>query len=299
MWIALGRTAGSLANDFAYRITNTLVAGLRGWIGVFVISMGVITCARPCEAEIVVITEGHVDLGVTYDGSSLSWVYNAAGASIEGGGTVPENSNLFLPNQMAIRVLDDLRIDGPAFPGNPAVTGHTGDGPMWVMFPGSAGPDPGFAYDLGLSSTHPQFPLQLNSGQWSDLTISMTAWNMPTNGNFSVYVGPTNLFSTFDPSITNAPGVANGSNSMLFPSHDHYFWTFTAKGLYDITFTANGLHSTDGPKSATGTFRFLVGNATAVPEPGSIALLCAGTVGVIGGMRRRRRKQIDAEPAPE
>lgn len=299
MWIAWDRTAGSLASDFAYRITHALVTRSRGWIGMFVVCLSVITCVRPCEAEIVVVTEGHLDLGVAYDGSRLSWVYNAAGASIEGGGTVPDDSNLFLPNQMAIRVPDGVRIDGPAFPGNPAVTGHTGAGPMWVLFPGSPGPDPGFAYNFGLSSTHPQFPLELIPSDWSNLTISMTAWSMPANGNFSLYLGSTNFFSTFDPGITNAPNVPNGSNSMLFPSHEHYFWAFTAEGLYDITFTANGTHSTDGPKSATGTYRFLVGDATAVPEPGSIALLCAGTVGVIGGIRRRRRKQIDAEPATE
>lgn len=219
--------------------------------------------SRHATAQPLILIEGHVDIGVIYSGEQLAWRFNADGASSEGG-NVGDLAGLYAADELVVRVPTSVRFSSPPFPGNPNVTG-SGSGPFWIL-PSSGGlsnvPFLGWSWDFGISS-----PPQLNLSQWqnSRITIELMDASMPTEGNFSVWVGGTNYLSTFNPSLTNAPNVPAGSNSLVLQSHNHYNWGFTRAGVYDLTFRASGTHLSDGSKSSEATFRFLVGDETELP----------------------------------
>ncbi|MFI4877211.1 MAG: TIGR03769 domain-containing protein, partial [Blastopirellula sp. JB062] len=78
--------------------------------------------------------------------------------------------------------------------------------------------------------------------------------------------------------------------------HSHMNFGFSDPGLYELTIEGFGTHDTDGYKSDSATFTFLVGGyePAAVPEPASLTLfglgsICAAAVGL-----RRRKKQVNA-----
>jgi surface-anchored protein len=74
--------------------------------------------------------------------------------------------------------------------------------------------------------------------------------------------------------------------------HSHANWGFTAEGVYDVQMQISGTlaDGTTYVSSDVETFTFLVGSST-VPEPGAIALLASGVVGVLLSSRLRRRKK--------
>ncbi|MGD7652268.1 MAG: choice-of-anchor M domain-containing protein [Verrucomicrobiales bacterium] len=118
---------------------------------------------------------------------------------------------------------------------------------------------------------------ELVGSDWTtDITIALVSVSGP--GEFSMWqdgLSPSFAFSTVDGiDSTDILTVAAGS-------HAHYNWGFTEQGTYDITVEVSGTHVTDGDKSATATYQFLV-----VPEPSSSLLGLAS--GLILVLRRRR-----------
>lgn len=239
----------------------------------------------------MVYSRGHGDIGVAFEDGELELHYHFNDQTIVNGAPLGPGDHEYAPNRVAVRVTDQFGIrtfQGSALPGNFAFIGANIPGNLWIL-PQSQNVNAPF---LGIATE------DLDPADWiGNITFSLSSWVTPTGGNFSVWQSdglgnPSALFSTFDPSLT----LNNNSFEQVPESHDHYNFGFTEKGLYLIDFTASGTHVTEGFVSDTATFRFLVGDATAVPEPGSIALLCAGAVGAIVRIRSRRRKQFEAEP---
>jgi surface-anchored protein len=223
---------------------------------------------RPVRAETLILAEGHVDLGVIYEGGQLSWRMNADGATSEGNGP-GDLVGLYLPSELHVRVPDLVRIDNAPFPGNPNVTG-VGSGPIWWMSSSGGAPSVpflGWSWDLGLPT-----PPQISTAQWQSgrIHVELVSVDGPQGAHFSNWVGGTNYLSTFSPNLTNAPNVPAGSNSFVLPGHNHFNWGFTKAGVYDVTVRASGTHLTDGFRSAEATFRFLVGDATQPTEPAEV-----------------------------
>lgn len=215
-----------------------------------------------------IIADGHVDIGVLYEGEQLLWRWSPDDATSEGG-SIGDLGGLYLPSQLSARVPDWARFDGPNFPGNANVTG-VGSGPLHFLPSNGAlanAPFMGWSWDLGTTS-----PPQLNLSQWqnSRITIQLISAQMPSGGHFSMWVGSTYYMSTFNPAITNAPNVPAGSNSFVLLAHTHYNWGFTKPGVYDITVRASGTHNTHGFKSTDATFRFFVGSQTSPAQPASV-----------------------------
>jgi surface-anchored protein len=86
--------------------------------------------------------------------------------------------------------------------------------------------------------------------------------------------------------MSTVDGISSSDRILLGAGgHAHYNVGFTTPGLYEVTFTASGVHAVDGTVSDTGTFVFAV---QAVPEPSEYALV-AGIAGLAFAAWRRRK----------
>jgi surface-anchored protein len=218
----------------------------------------------------IILKEGHVDLAVTYLNGNMAWRFNADGATSEAGANL---DGLFTPQSMVVRIPDAVNINNAPPGSNNNVTGYSGSGSFfWLPSSGSppGAPFLGWAWDIGGQEG------EIDLSEWNTgIRVQLAVASMPTGGHFSLWGGvPSQVYvSTFNPTLSNqGPPL----NSFSLPGHDHFNWGFTEAGIYDLTFQASGTHVNDGFRSATATFRFLVGSSTAVPEPTSMALLFSG-----------------------
>jgi surface-anchored protein len=113
------------------------------------------------------------------------------------------------------------------------------------------------------------------------LTLKLTAMSGP--GAFSMWDdnggSPISVFATSD-------GITGADSLVLTPGgHDHYNWTFTQWGLYELTFEVSGEHGLDGIGSDTATYSFYI-----VPEPSRAVLLVGSLIGLT--LRRNRRLKV-------
>jgi surface-anchored protein len=124
---------------------------------------------------------------------------------------------------------------------------------------------------------------ELDPGDWSSLRLSLVQFSGPTGGQFSLWQA--DLFGNPDVKMTTSDGLGAGDSMLLTPgAHDHFNYGFTQPGVYDLTFQWKGVHKSEGAVAANGTYSFGV---TAVPEPGTNALLALGLVGLACWKRRR------------
>lgn len=233
------------------------------------------------RAELVEYTAGHADIGVAYEGGQLELHYHFGdGVTLLDhftGQPFVTSENEFAPSDVVVRVADSVKSTHESVPPGFEFTGVRPGGNLWILptadVPGVARP--------GIATN------ELKPGDWST-PITWTMTDMSGPGEFSLWrsggITPNVQFSTADPSVINEFDFQIGG-------HDHFFWGFTEPGVYDIELTVTGTHVNDGVRTDTGTFRFLVGDATAVPEPGALALLGLGTLGLMGGIYSSRRKK--------
>ena len=93
-----------------------------------------------------------------------------------------------------------------------------------------------------------------------------------------------------------APNVFMRSNDGINPlidvvpstvgGHDHFSFGFSKPGIYDLGIQGFAT-SPSGTLTDSGIFRFVVGSATAIPEPSSFACFLVLSIPAI--LRRQRR----------
>lgn len=254
------------------------------WIG----ALAGVVLAIPSApaAEVLEYTSGHGDLEVRLIDGHLRWSYYLD-SDVVLSGQQAGAKNSYQPGEIAVRVTDQggVRQTAGAY-GQvaSAFIGDVGGDYVWTL-PQLQNPS---APWLGLGAE------TLNPQQWTEpVRVALADARMPVGGDFSLWARPGAepwaFLSTFDPAATLDSDHHPGPNRFTLPmgSHGHYNWSFTQAGLYDITLTAEGVHQTAGAVSDTATFRFVVGDATAVPEASVWPLLLVGVACVWVGLRRR------------
>jgi len=244
---------------------------------------------KSAHAELLVYTAGHSDMNLSYDGEGLVLrSFFGQNAVINGsplGGTLFAN-----PANVVTRVPNAAKFDLIA--GDDVLLGFTGfeaGNGLWVLPQVS---ESGIPF-LGLDAS------DLPTNDWSaETTWTIASISAPTGGNFSLWQwgsfdDSVPLLSTYDPSV----GL---TYEKLTLAHQHYNWGFTAEGVYDVEFVVSATNKDNVVFSTQPTvFRFLVGDATAIPEPSSLALFVSGTCVMVGRLARRYRKtKRTAEAVP-
>jgi surface-anchored protein len=224
------------------------------------------------RAEILEYSRGHADIGYQMvDGRiSLGWKFEEGD---ELGGQFLSQDTFKLPGQVYARVADSAEVFRAAGGGWDVL--GVAEGEAYFRLPARSSPD---LPHLGLSTDA--------DPQAFNLRWTLIDHRIPTGANFTLYTTPgigqiSALWATSDLERFNNFGMPWGS-------HNHYNWAFTDTGVYDLTLQLSG--DIDGEAfAAAGTFRFVVGSSTAVPEPSSWWLMAAAGVASIAAPRLRRR----------
>lgn len=228
----------------------------------------------PVSAEMVEYTAGHADIGLVLEGPGqlyLHYHFGVGSAILDGLPATVANEEL-APSEAYVRVPDStITIPGPVdFLGTVA-----GEQAWFLPASNTSGvPFLGFA-------TEELDPMQFTSAGFR--LLGMTG---PLGGNFALFqttLGGANVFmrtnDLINPAIDFVPSIVGG--------HDHYFFGFTEPGIYDLEIEGYA-SGPGGNLTSPGTFRFAVGDATAVPEPHSLALLTTFGIGFVSSVRRKR-----------
>jgi len=247
------------------------------------ICLGLIaTCLATSRAQadfLVEYTSGHTDMGLAIDGGSLFLHYHfgVGSAVLNGALLAPGDPDEFAPSEAFVRVADAARsFPGVAIPFLGTVIGD----PVWVLPQGNV---PGLPF-MGFATE------ELDPFEFGSAGFRLTGFSGPAGSQFALWQSgpfgdPTVFFQT-----------NNGINPAvdLYPigigSHNHANWGFTKEGVYNLTIEgfANPLGVGLPQLTDTGVFTFVVGSATAVPEPSTIALIALCGVGLFS-LRRRLR----------
>jgi len=229
-----------------------------------------------------VYTSGHTDLGIGYEDGALVPHWHLDAGNIVDGSPLAEESE-FAPEELVARFLTTrASASGSAdYLGVP--TGTT-------LYMG--GPSVAWQPYLGFGSE------ELDPGDWSTpIKITLTGWTAPDGGEFSLYTTSLNgtstvdiFLSTFDPSVANIDGVDANAFNLPVGGHEHYTFGFTQEGYYTLTLQFSGTHATDGFKTASGTFGFLIGPNAVVPEPSTSGLLIAVGLAFLVFFRKSRKR---------
>ncbi|MFD0893826.1 choice-of-anchor M domain-containing protein [Luteolibacter ambystomatis] len=211
----------------------------------------------------VTYTSGHADIGVAYEDGAFDLHFHSEGGVIDG----VETNGEYAPGDVIIRA-DSANLTLPMdFPALGKVSGET----IWVL-PWTQ--EEGLPF-LGLASE------ELNPDDWDSSGITFTITQATCLGDpaasFAMW-----RYDVFGGIILDASSLTGPSSiSTTTGGHDHFNFGFSTPGAWDVTFTVTGTNNSDGPVSATGTFRFDV-----VPEPSSALLGVLGTGLLV--LRRRR-----------
>ena len=227
----------------------------------------------------LIYSGGHCDLCVDYDNTnnSLELHYHfhdgSPGSTEEGSSLIGE----IPPSELYTRVSDTTHTTTPDnsaydFLGVPA------NSDVWILPQAQMNGVP----FLGFGTE------ELDPADWStDISYKLISVDGP--GEFSLWMSAWNgspelYFATSD-------GIdENDVYTQMTLSHAHANWGFTAEGIYKVQMQASGTLS-NGTTLSTDveTFTFLVGSNTAVPEPGTFALL-ASTLVALCLMRRKKHQ---------
>lgn len=233
-------------------------------------------CLLPhtASAAITEYSAGHGDIGLAFHDGELELHYHFGdGAVLNGSPLVGEIE--FEPGEAYVRVGDNAR--SIATSPQPFLGLATGQ-PAWVLPQNSIAGRP----FLGIATE------ELSGSDFTGATLSLTNFSGPALGQFALWqpggFGGANVFWQ-----TNNGLDGTDLLNMTIGDHDHFFYGFTQEGVYDLELTAVADLVGGGSLTDIGTFRFVVGSATAVPEPGS--LLALGVVAVGGVVIQRRRNK--------
>ncbi|QDV44492.1 hypothetical protein Enr13x_43580 [Stieleria neptunia] len=234
------------------------------------------TLAGNVSADVVEYSAGHSDIGLAYEDGELNLHFHFGGDTILDGAPVGGVGGIEFNPSDAYVLVDDAAMYPGGAPGPISFLGlNTGD-PVWILPQSNTAGMP----FLGIATEELEAP-------FTSASFEMTGFSGP--GQFALWQGgfaPSVFMQTSD-GIIGGPGDTLSLPSV--GSHDHYNWGFTQQGVYDIELTATAYNGSlpGGFVSDTETFRFVVGNVTAIPEPSSFAAIAFVTTGFL--VRRRRR----------
>ena len=227
------------------------------------------------RGDFVEYSRGHADIRLRFDGSGIVLEWQFDSGAVLGGNTLTSSIRME-PSGAYARVGDAARfvVTGPV-----EFLGVNSGSTIWRLpaIQNTALPFLGTSSE-GLSGFNPAFTAN---------SLKLTGFAGP--GNFALWQNesfgpPTVLFRTNN-------GLAN--DDIIIPaigSHAHYDWGFTSEGVYDLTILATANRGSE-VFTDTGTFRFVVGSATAVPEPGVVAFVALAGIGLLFNKRRKCRKR--------
>jgi len=257
------RKASSTHLTFEMKTTPLHLQLIRGLASAFALGTAAL-------AQSFVYSGGHGDIGLAYNAGALELHGHIHAGSIIDAAAIGDDAE-FAPSNFTILV-PDPSVARPAGATWDFIGTATGT-PLWFL-PQSQDTAKPF---LGFGSE------ELIPSDWTGgLTLTLDGVQGP--GQFSIWQN--GAFGTPAVRMSTADGISSSDRILLSAGgHAHYNLGFTAPGLYEVTFTASGVHALDGAVSDTGTFVFAV---QAVPEPSEYALV-AGLAGVAFAAWRRRK----------
>ena len=232
---------------------------------------------QSASAATVEYSAGHGDIGLAFEAGELELHYHFGnGAILDGVPLVGEIE--YDPDEAHVRLSDDTRI---ITTGDVSFLGTTAGDPVWRLPQSNTS---GLPF-LGIASE------ELDPMIFSNATIQMSSFSGP--GEFALWqvggLGGTDVIWQSNDGI-NPSDVLN----LGIGVHDHFNYGFTEEGIYDVGLTAEAQLDAGGSVTDVGVFRFVVGSATAIPEPSSFAALLMSGMALAARSRRRRPEIANA-----
>jgi surface-anchored protein len=219
------------------------------------------------SASAAVYSLGHADFGIGYDGGFELHHHVHAGSTVNGSAILADAE--FAPGDLTVLVpfITENRPAGAGYD----FLGVSSGIPVWTL-PEVENVSKPF-YGLGSEELAPGDFV----GQLTFQLLSVVS--SPVGGDFSLWQdnggSPIVRFATSN-------GVDGSDSFLLTPGgHEHYNWSFTKPGIYQLEFMVSGTHGVDGFGEDIQTFTFQV-----VPEP-SKALFAGLGLGFVFFRRRR------------
>lgn len=219
------------------------------------------------SASAAVYSLGHADFGIGYDGGFELHHHIHDGSTVNGSAIVGDAE--FAPGDLTVLVpfITENRPAGAQYD----FLGVSAGIPVWTL-PEVENVNKPF-YGVGSE----ELDALDFTGQLSLQLLSVVS--APLGGDFSLWQdnggSPVVRFATSN-------GVDGSDSFLLTPGgHEHYNWSFTKAGTYELQFKVSGIHNIDGYGEDIQTFTFEV-----VPEP-SKALFAGVGFGFVLFRRRR------------
>lgn len=243
-------------------------------VGLAAALAAVLGLAGPAESALVEYSAGHADIGVAYEAGELHLHYHfGSGAVLDGAPLAGEAE--YDPDEIYVRVADSRKFTLD----RGALGLGVGLGDVWVLPQSNVAGVP----FLGIATE--EVPLGIGS-----IRFSLTGMTGPGEFSLGQFGLPNSIYwDSFD-------GIDSSDQfSMAAEQHDHFFYAFTAPGVYFLDVLAQSISNPGLFESAT--FTFVVGDNTSppsdieeIPEPASVVLFGLGALGMIGSRFRRLAK---------
>lgn len=218
-------------------------------------------------------TAGHADVSIVINGSAFDFEYELAANAVLNGTPIGSPA-VKAPGDLITVVPDSSKAVG----GVSGLPGAWANNTFWYLPQVSTTGVP----FLGLGAE------EIAAGQLvgDNLKFSFDSFvSRPAGGEFLMFQSGLTAPTVF---INTADGVSGSEFiNVAALSHNHYNWSFSTPGTYQIRFKAEGTLATGNvPITGFGTYNFQI-----VPEPGTWAL---GAVSIFTtmliGYRKRRQK---------
>ncbi|MBK8039446.1 MAG: choice-of-anchor M domain-containing protein [Verrucomicrobiaceae bacterium] len=229
------------------------------------LALGLLLSASTASAAVYSL--GHADFGIGYDGGFELHHHVHNGSTVNGSAIVGDAE--FAPGDLTVLVpfITENRPAGAQYD----FLGVSAGIPVWTL-PEIENVNKPF-YGVGSE--------ELDALDFTgDLTLQLlSVVSAPSGGDFSLWQdnggSPIVRFATSN-------GVDGSDSFLVTPGgHEHYNWSFTKAGTYELQFRVSGVHGVDGFDDDIQTYTFQV-----VPEP-SKAIFAGLGLGFVFFRRRR------------